>query len=86
MELVFRENQEARCCSANWEKIRPDYPKCRWVIIRPDVSMCRLGNWPHGRGFSKEEELRTRLLSNKPGGRGATGTVKGLGKEVKTAY
>ena len=68
------------------EKDSSRLPKVQMVIIRPDVSMCRLGNWPHGRGFSKEEELRTRLLSNKPGGRGATGTVKGLGKEVKTAY
>ena len=36
--------------------------------------------------FSKEEKLRTWLLLKKPGGRAATGIVKGFGKEEKTVY
>ena len=51
--------------------------------------MSKCPDWEIGRtakGFSKEEKLRIRLLLKKSRGRGATGIVKGFGKEEKAAY
>ncbi len=56
--------------------------------VRKDPSRClnvRLGNWPRGRGLSKEEKLRTRLLLKEPARGEAAGIVKGFEKEDKAA-